>query len=244
MLNGERPPFSTVEVLYRSGNFLVVNKPYDVVLNWDDPSRTDTLQHLLQERFPDLVDQSLKHCFRFVHRLDYSTSGPICIALNKKAAGHAGKAFSQKQVIKQYLALVRGHISEDHLSINKAIGEQGTPDAPVPMCVEGTPGCQHLRDAVTQLTVVEKGLYEGQPATKVNLCPMTGRRHQLRVHCQSIGHPIVGDYTYSCRQDTTPYRMMLHAQRLVIPLKGEVIDIETDDPFTTTFDPHWQTAER
>ncbi|CAH1273626.1 RPUSD1 [Branchiostoma lanceolatum] len=244
MINGKRPPFSTVEVLYNSENFLVVNKPYDVVLNWDDPSRTDTLQHLLQERFPDLVDESLTHHFRFVHRLDYSTSGPVCVALNKKAAGYAGKAFCQKQVVKHYLALVRGHIREDHLSINKAIGEQGTPDAPVPMCVEDTPGCQHPRDAVTQLTVVEKGLYEGQPATKVHLCPVSGRRHQLRVHCQSIGHPIVGDYTYSCRQDTTPYRMMLHAQKLLIPLKEEVIDIETDDPFVTTFDPQWQSSER
>ncbi len=66
-----------------------------------------------------------------------------------------------------------------------------------------------------------------------------GRTHQLRVHCAKLGHLIVGDYTYSNRQDIHPYRMMLLAHRLVIPMKHEHIDITVPDPFTTHTDAKW-----
>ena len=69
------------------------------------------------------------------------------------------------------------------------------------------------RPAQSKLLVLERGIYESYPATKVLLRPLTGRRHQLRVHCHTIGHTIVGDYTYSRRHDITPPRMFLHALR-------------------------------
>ena len=71
----------------------------------------------------------------------------------------------------------------------------------------------------------------------------SGRTHQLRVHCGSIGHLIVGDYTYSCRKDIYPYRMMLHAYRLILPMKHEHIDITSSDPFVPEIDPKWQPRE-
>lgn len=66
---------------------------------------------------------------------------------------------------------------------------------------------------------------------QVLLNPVTGRRHQLRVHCHEIGHRIVGDFTYSNRKDTDPRRMYLHALRLELNLEIEKIDLETRDPF-------------
>ena len=67
-----------------------------------------------------------------------------------------------------------------------------------------------------------------------------GRSHQLRVHCAYIGHLIVGDYTYSNRSDTTPYRMMLHSHRLIIPLSGQGhINVTAPDPFNTDSDKKW-----
>jgi 23S rRNA-/tRNA-specific pseudouridylate synthase len=71
---------------------------------------------------PDLVNPKLYHEFHFVHRLDYPTSGIICIALNKRAARMASYAFENQKVQKFYLALVHGHIREPYIVINKPIG--------------------------------------------------------------------------------------------------------------------------
>lgn len=67
----------------------------------------------------------------------------------------------------------------------------------------------------------------------------SGRTHQLRVHCSAVGHPIVGDYTYSLGQDNSPYRMMLHAYFLHIPLPKEPIHVTAPDPFLPHVDTKW-----
>lgn len=72
---------------------------------------------------------------------------------------------------------------------------------------------------------------------------ISGRTHQLRVHCDHIGHRIVGDYTYSGRQDCNTHRMMLHAQRLIVNMKHEQLDIEAPDPFSNEDDPKWTVTE-
>lgn len=66
-----------------------------------------------------------------------------------------------------------------------------------------------------------------------------GRTHQLRVHCSAIGHPIVGDFTYSHKKDSSPYRMMLHAYYLRIPTGKELIEVCAPDPFVTAMDSNW-----
>lgn len=66
-----------------------------------------------------------------------------------------------------------------------------------------------------------------------------GRTHQLRVHCSAIGHPIVGDFTYSSGADDAPYRMMLHAHLLHIPLEHQPLFVCAGDPFLPTVDPKW-----
>ncbi|XP_052345036.1 RNA pseudouridylate synthase domain-containing protein 1-like [Oncorhynchus keta] len=80
-------------------------------------------------------------------------------------------------------------------------------------------GCENPKPCRSQLTVLEYGDYDGDPVTKVMLQPLTGRTHQLRVHCEAVGHPIVGDHTYSLGEDSAPYRMMLHAHLLHLPLE-------------------------
>lgn len=66
-----------------------------------------------------------------------------------------------------------------------------------------------------------------------------GRTHQLRVHCSAAGHPIVGDFTYSFKKDSNPYRMMLHASYLRIPTRKELIEVNAPDPFLTSLDSNW-----
>nr|XP_046476752.1 RNA pseudouridylate synthase domain-containing protein 1-like isoform X3 [Neodiprion pinetum] len=102
------------------------------------------------------------------------------------------------------------------------------------MCTGGSAFCERPRDSRTVLLVLETGTRNGKPATKVLLCPKTGRRHQLRVHCSHIGHTIIGDYTYSERQDTEPHRTFLHSFRLILQNEVENLDVSTADPFSSS----------
>ncbi|XP_033106693.1 RNA pseudouridylate synthase domain-containing protein 1-like [Anneissia japonica] len=233
-----------LEILYKSENFIVISKHYDVKISSNDDSDEVTASKQLAKRFPHLVDTQIEHNFRFVHRLDYSTSGAIAIALNRQAAADAMSKFSKHLVLKEYLALVRGHVKDNHMIITTAI------------CPESKDGCMHMmkiadeedetrqgikvKSAKTELSVLQHGYYDGDPATKIRLIPFTGRRHQLRVHCDSIGHTIVGDYTYSNRRDVKPYRMMLHSQKLMLPTDLEKISVDAFDPFVTEIDEKWK----
>ena len=109
------------------------------------------------------------------------------------------------------------------------------------MCITHNEG----KSSKTIITPIGHGVYTQRRVTKVLLQPITGRRHQLRLHCTSIGHPIVGDMTYA--QDSQPPRMMLHAYQLQLPLSPpfEPINVQTDDPFPTNlFDEFIEVKEK
>lgn len=91
------------------------------------------------------------------------------------------------------------------------------------------------------MKVLARGYYHGEAATKLAIQPITGRRHQIRVHCLEIGHPIIGDYTYSGKTDTKPYRMMLHAWKLKIPFEHDPVDTTTSDVFGPPLANSWCT---
>ncbi|XP_066833867.1 RNA pseudouridylate synthase domain-containing protein 1 isoform X2 [Anser cygnoides] len=192
-------------ILYQSPDFIVVNKHWDVRIDSKMWYETLTLQSQLKRRFPELADPDTYYGFRFCHQLDFSTSGALCVALNKAAAGSAYKCFKDRLVTKAYLALVRGHVAQSRMTIRYAIGKNTTEGMTHMMCIDGT----------------------------------EGRTHQLRVHCSAIGHPIVGDFTYSQKKDSSPYRMMLHAYYLRIPTGKELIEVCAPDPFVTAMDSNW-----
>ncbi|XP_076246668.1 RNA pseudouridylate synthase domain-containing protein 1 [Calliopsis andreniformis] len=221
-----------VDILHQSENFLIVSKPYDMYINSNNPENKDTLQSELKRILPELANPNLFHEFHFVHRLDYATSGVICIALNKKAARAASNAFETRTAKKFYLALLHGHIDKPYIIVDKAIGidireKKGNHK----MCVSDNIFCEKPRSSFTILVVLERGFRSGKPATKVLLCPGTGRRHQLRVHCSYIGHTVIGDYTYSERKDVEPYRTFLHSFRLILNNDIENLDVRSIDPF-------------
>nr|KAF6294910.1 RNA pseudouridine synthase domain containing 1 [Pipistrellus kuhlii] len=94
-------------IVYQSRDFLVVNKHWDVRIDSKTWRETLTLQKQLRHRFPELADPDTCYGFRFCHQLDFSTSGALCVALNKAAAGSAYRCFKERRVTKAYLALVR-----------------------------------------------------------------------------------------------------------------------------------------
>jgi len=111
------------------------------------------------------------------------------------------------------------------------------------MCCPDEPNCEKARVARTRLVVLSRGEYSGSPATKVLLAPVTGRRHQLRIHCHRLGNTIVGDFTYSGKRDVLPPRMYLHAHRLLLPTALEELDINAGDPFDASEDAAWKPGE-
>lgn len=92
-------------------------------------------------------------------------------------------------------------------------GEDSSESAFHKMCTIENRHCVSQREARTRILVLEKGFFLGYPSTKVLIRPVSGRRHQIRVHCSYLGHTIVGDYTYSGRKDVHPERTYLHAFR-------------------------------
>ncbi|XP_028169963.1 RNA pseudouridylate synthase domain-containing protein 1-like isoform X2 [Ostrinia furnacalis] len=221
-----------VEKLYESDSFLVVNKPFDMYINSDDENEKNTVtQHIAS---PDSHLSTSANPLHFVQRLDYSTSGVMCIAKTKSAAGRAGRLFERRQTRKYYLAVVRGHLKYDVADIEFDVGVDPLTATSSHRMVAKTSSASNAaetRAAHTRLLALETGHYERDPVTVVLLKPITGRRHQLRVHCAATGHTILGDYTYSDTLDTAPHRMFLHATRLVLPLETEPLDIQTQEPF-------------
>ena len=82
-----------------------------------------TVENQLKALLPDEVNNKLAHSFHFVHRIDYPTSGVLCLALNKKAAAQAAKAFSNRKTKKYYIALLRGHVAQELVDISLPIGK-------------------------------------------------------------------------------------------------------------------------
>lgn len=228
-----------LRVLYQSDDYIVVDKQWDIRIDSKMWYEKVTVQSQLLQHFPELADPKTYYGFRFCHQLDFSTSGALCVALNKAAAGQAYRCFKDRTVTKVYLALLRGWVEGETQTLDFAIGKNSSEGKTHMMCIEGTEGCENPKPCKTELTVLEYGLYDGDPVTKVLLQPLTGRTHQLRVHCSAIGHPIVGDFTYSLRTDDAPYRMMLHAYLLRIPLEAQPLLVSAEDPFVPTVDPKW-----
>ncbi|GBP80743.1 RNA pseudouridylate synthase domain-containing protein 1 [Eumeta japonica] len=171
----------------------------------------------------------------FVQRLDYATSGALCLARNRAAAAQAGRILEARLARKYYLAVLRGHYSGQCCNIRYAIGEDKctleTSHKMLAVTHVAETKCKCPRAAETRLLLLEKGYYEEDPVSVVLLKPITGRRHQLRVHCQAIGHTVLGDCTYGDERDRIPHRMFLHARRILLPLDDIPLDVETPEPF-------------
>ena len=137
-----------------------------------------------------------------VHRLDRDTSGLMVFARTRLAQRHLGWQFERRQVVKRYVARVAGRVA----------GEAGQVDLPLICDWPNRPRQMvcHLRGkpAATEWRVIGREA----AATRLALVPLTGRSHQLRVHCAALGHPILGDPLYG--EEASAPRMQLHAAEL------------------------------
>jgi tRNA pseudouridine32 synthase / 23S rRNA pseudouridine746 synthase len=203
----------TVHLLYRDDYMVAVDKPTALL---SVPGRGLDKQDCLLRRVQEVYSEAL-----LVHRLDMDTSGVVLFARNLEMQRQMSRLFEYRRIEKRYVALVAGSLEGTAGSVPFGLRkdmEQRLPPRHVVDCVRG-------KKALTHWEVLER--LEGM--TRVGLVPETGRSHQLRVHMQSMGHPIVGDPIYGSRGE----RLMLHAERLAFshPVSGEPIVLESPAPF-------------
>lgn len=221
------PCHDEIEILYQDEHLVVINKPSGLLsLSGKNPQNLDSVHHRLVTIFPGCT---------LVHRLDFGTSGLMVIARNKAINAALCQQFSQRTVVKVYNALLCGHLENDEGIIDAAIAKDPALFPRMSICaINGKPARSHYQVIERLSRQPEDGI--PLPLTRVRLTPQTGRTHQLRIHCQQLGHPILGCDLYgglSYPGSALTPRLMLHASELHFthPISNERVTVCHDSPF-------------
>jgi len=201
-------------ILHADAWLIAVDKPAGLLaVPGRGVDKQDCLWARVRDDWPDAL---------VVHRLDQATSGVMLFARGAASQRSLSAAFEQRRVAKRYEAVVAGVLADDAGTIDLPLAADW-PNRPRQQvdAERGKPALTHwrvrARDAAT---------------TRLALEPVTGRSHQLRVHCAAIGHPIVGDALYG-RADAAAARLLLHAAGVTIahPHDGTSLSIACPTPF-------------
>jgi tRNA pseudouridine32 synthase/23S rRNA pseudouridine746 synthase len=212
-----------ISVLHADAALLVLDKPAGLL---SVPGRGADKQDCLSARVQRQVADAL-----IVHRLDMATSGLLLMARGPEMQRRLSETFARRQVHKRYVAVVAGHLAPP-------AGDWGVIDLPIladwprrPLHIVDPAG----RPSLTRWRVLAHAQHaDGQPVTRLELEPVTGRSHQLRVHLQALGHPILGDALYaSAELQAASDRLLLHACELALthPASGEPLRWHSPPPF-------------
>lgn len=208
-------------VLHRDGMMLVIDKPAGLAVH-KGPKGGETLADYL-----DALRFGLPNTPELAHRLDKDTSGCLVLGRHRKALADLGKAFADGTVGKTYMAVVRGVPADARGRIELKLSKR-SPTRGWWMAVD-----PNGQEAISEWETIAAG--EGLAV--LALSPLTGRTHQLRVHMNAIGHPILGDSIYggASRLPGGPI-LHLHSRRVVIPQRkgreklGDAIDVRAPLP--------------
>lgn len=217
-----RPEAIPLDVLFENDDLLVVNKPAGMVVHPSAGHAGGTLVHAALAHAPEMEGVGGEGRPGVVHRLDRDTSGIILLAKNDMAHRWLQEQFRSRKVEKTYLALVDGHPPTPSGRIEAAVGRQTTQRKLMAVVAE-----HKGRPAVSLYRTLES--YSAHTLLEVK--PVTGRTHQIRLHLKFIGCPVVGDVVYGLRNPSLPLgRHFLHAQRLTILLPKETKSSQFEAP--------------
>lgn len=201
-----------LEILYEDEDVAVVNKPCGMVVHPAPGNETGTLVNALLYAMDDLSGIGGVKRPGIVHRLDKDTSGLLMIAKNDQAHESLSEQLRERTMDKRYLAVVDGEMKEPSGRIEQPVARSKKDRKKMAIDPEG-------RYALTEWTLKEN--LRGAALLEVHI--LTGRTHQIRVHMQSIHHPVAGDPIYGAKNGVKAPRLMLHAWRLSFthPRTGE-----------------------
>lgn len=222
-----------ISILYQNDDILVVNKPAGVSVTKD---RTDAAQ--LTDLLARQMDKEIVSQLRLVHRLDKDTSGVMLLAKNIDAQRFYSDIFEQRLSQKTYLALIRGAISDVSGTIDSPLGEDRT-----------KPNCMRIDRKNGKPSVTTWRLAANFGNLKLLVVqPLTGRKHQIRVHLCSVGMPLAIDPLYASKnplllsetkgnynlrkfQEERPLieRLTLHAYQLILPETSVIASPDTSE---------------
>jgi tRNA pseudouridine32 synthase/23S rRNA pseudouridine746 synthase len=186
-----------LDILYQDESLIVLNKPAGLLsVPGRGADKLDSLTWRVQQIFADA---------KVVHRLDCHTSGVMLMARGLDAQRELSRQFHDRETEKHYIAVVHGCVEQDEGVIELAM--RCDPDnRPMQVLDE-----IHGKPSKTHWIVIDRNTN----TTRLKLMPVTGRSHQLRVHCRALGHAIVGDRLYGNEADSHKPRMLLHAECLI-----------------------------
>ena len=198
------PEKMDLDIVYEDDDVMVINKANGIVVHPAIGNNHGTLVNGLMYYSNNL--SSINGSFRpgIVHRIDAYTTGLLMIAKNDKSHEILSKELSEKKTTRKYIALVWGVINEDTATIDAPIGRDSKDRKK--MSVTAT----NSKDAITHLTVLKRF----KDATLIELQLETGRTHQIRVHLNYIGHPVVNDSVYGRRKLIDNTGQCLHAKTI------------------------------
>ena len=211
------PPDCGLDVIYRDQYLLAVSKPSGLLsVPGRGVDKTDSMATRVQAEYADAL---------VAHRLDRDTSGLLVFPRGAKMHRQISMMFEAREMQKSYVAVVLGKLDR----------EQGEID--LPLIVDWPNRPRHIVDTVNgkpSQTRYQVLSYDAKTdSSRVALEPLTGRTHQLRVHMQALGHPILGDTLYGGNADRSHPRLLLHAHTLDFkhPVSGETLNLQAPLPF-------------
>ena len=227
-----------LDILYEDDDVLVVNKPKGMVVHPAAGHYSGTLVNAVMYHCRGSLS-GINGVMRpgIVHRIDRDTTGSLIICKNDNAHLSIAAQLKDHTIVRRYRAIVHGVIREEELCINSPVGRHPTDRKKM------AAGVRNGKEAVTHIKVLERF----RAYTYIECRLETGRTHQIRVHMDSIGHPLLGDTVYGNRKYSLPYVLQgqtLHAMTLgfIHPVSGEYV--ETTAPLPDYFSHLLETLPR
>lgn len=225
----EKDTLNKLDIIFENDDFLVINKPAGIVVHPAHANTSGTLVNLLLHHRPEISDAIYdpeKAVSRsrpgIIHRLDKDTSGIMIVAKTQESLVNLASKMSKKMIKKEYLALVYGwpkEVGKIHSFLGRSKKDRRK------MASYNT--IDEGKESVTDYQIVKYLGYKNQKIALLKAWPVTGRTHQIRLHLQSIGYPVIGDQQYfskMSREISNKYkieRQLLHAERINFRYKGQ-----------------------
>jgi len=225
----------SLQILYEDKNLVIINKPAGLVVHTDGRTKEESVIDWVAQKYPEnkdvgeplkIVTGEVIKRYGIVHRIDRETSGVLVIAKNQETYEHLKKQFLDRTIEKFYHAVVYGEMRYDEGLINLPIGRHKS-DFRKWTADDNTRGI--VKEALTYYKVLARK----DKMSLVEVNPQTGRTHQIRVHLNAVGHPIVGDKLYAPTKKALDGidRLALHSYSIELEtLEGKVLKIKAPYP--------------